>query len=86
MRKDLIESELLLGKTKNEVIGILGIPENNINVAIDTVKYWTYYLGSEGHGMGWKFHYLNLSLKMAKWKKRKITNLLTEKDTTYNKG
>ena len=63
MRKDLIESKILLGKTKSEVIKILGKPENNINADNDTVKYWDYYLGSEGHGMGWKFHYLSLSFK-----------------------
>jgi hypothetical protein len=63
MRKDLIESGILIGKTKSEVIKILGKPENNINAHNDTVKSWDYYLGSEGHGMGWKFHYLSLSFK-----------------------
>ena len=66
MKKDLINSEILIGKTKNEIISILGIPDNNINVSIDTIKNWTYYLGSEGHGMRSKFHYLSLNFKNNK--------------------
>jgi len=66
MRKDLINSKVLIDKTKNKVISILGIPENNINVSIDTVINWTYYLGSIGHGMGSKFHYLSLDFKNNK--------------------
>ena len=63
MRKDLIDSKLLIGKTKNEIIGILGKPENNFNIEIDTLKNWNYSMGSEGHGMGWKFHNLDLYFK-----------------------
>jgi len=60
MKKDLIESEILIGKSKNEIVEILGVPENNIKVELDTIKNWNYYMGSEGHGMGWKFHSLEL--------------------------
>jgi len=66
MRKDLIESKLLIGKTKNEVIEILGKPENNFKVGMDTLKNWNYSMGSEGHGMGWKFHNLDLYFKNGK--------------------
>jgi len=66
MRKDLFESELLIGKTKKEVVAILGKPENNIKVEMDTFKKWNYFMGSEGHGMGWKFHYLDLHFKNGK--------------------
>jgi hypothetical protein len=66
MRKDLIESELLIGKTKNEVIEILGKPENNFKVDLDTLKNWNYSMGNEGHGMGWKFHYLDLYFNNGK--------------------
>ncbi|MEX6627536.1 hypothetical protein [Tenacibaculum salmonis] len=66
MRKDLIESELLIGKTKNEVVRILGKPENNFKVYLDTLKNWNYSMGSQGHGMGWKFHYLDLYFKNGK--------------------
>ena len=38
--EDLIESDLLIGKTKNQVISILGDDHNNMNQ--DT---WSYYLG-----------------------------------------
>lgn len=60
MKKDLIESEILIGKSKSEIVEILGIPENKIKVELDTIKNWNYYMGSEGHGMGWKFHSLDL--------------------------
>ena len=66
MRKDLIESKLLIGKTKNEVIAILGKPENNFKIEMDTLKNWNYSMGSEGHGMGWKFHNLDLYFKNGK--------------------
>ena len=60
MKKDLIESEILIGKSKSEIVEILGIPENMIKVELDTINNWNYYMGSEGHGMGWKFHSLDL--------------------------
>ena len=66
MEKDLIESKLLIGKTKNEVIEILGIPYNNYKPGIDTLQNWNYSMGSEGHGMGWKFHNLDLYFKNEK--------------------
>lgn len=66
MRKDLIESKLLIGKTKNEIVGILGKPENNFKIEMDTLKSWNYSMGSEGHGMGWKFHNLDLYFKNGK--------------------
>ncbi len=69
MRKDLIDSKILIGKTKKEVIEILGIPQNINKVNNDTIKNWTYFLGNEGHGMGWKFHYLNLEFTNGKVEK-----------------
>ena len=66
MRKDLIESKLLIGKTKNEIVGILGKPANNFKIEMDTLKNWNYSMGSEGHGMGWKFHNLDLYFKNGK--------------------
>ena len=60
MKKDLIESKILVGKSRTEIVEILGIPNNNVKVQLDTMKNWNYYMGSEGHGMGWKFHSLNL--------------------------
>lgn len=66
MRKDLIESNLLIGKTKNEIIVILGKPINNFKIEMDTLKNWNYYMGSEGHGMGSKFHNLDIYFKNGK--------------------
>jgi len=66
MRKNLIESKLLIGKTKKEVLRILGKPKNSVKIEMDTLKNWNYFMGSEGHGMGWKFHYLDLYFKNGK--------------------
>lgn len=66
MRKDIIESEILIGKTKTETIEILGKPITDIKMKDDTLKQWTYHLGSEGHGFGWKFHQLKLIFKNGK--------------------
>lgn len=76
MRKDLIESKLLIGKTKNEVIGILGKPENYFKTEMDTLKNWNYSMGSEGHGMGWKFHSLDLYFKNEKIESIKKTEFI----------
>lgn len=66
MRKDIIESGILLGKTKTELVELLGTPNNNFKISNDTLQNWIYNLGSEGHGFGWKFHNLNLYFKNGK--------------------
>lgn len=76
MKKDLIESDLLIGKSKSEIVEILGIPENNIKVELDTLKNWNYYMSSEGHGMGWKFHYLNLYFEKVSVKSVKLAEFI----------
>ena len=63
MRKDIIESGILLGKTKTELVELLGKPNNNFKISNDTLQNWIYNLGNEGHGFGWKFHNLNLYFK-----------------------
>ena len=76
MRKDLIESKILIGKTKSEVIEILGKPENKIASEMDTLNSWNYYLGNEGHGMGWKFHYLKLIFKINTVEKAELNEFI----------
>lgn len=76
MRKDIIESELLIGKTKTELVELLGEPNIDLKITNDTVQNWTYYLGSEGHGFGWKFHYLNLNFKNGEVDKVKHTEFI----------
>ncbi len=76
MKKDLIESEILIGKSKSEIVEILGIPENKIKVELDTIKNWNYYMGSEGHGMGWKFHSLDLYFEKGSVKSVKLAEFI----------
>jgi hypothetical protein len=66
MKKNLIENKFLFGKTKNKIIKILGRPQKNFEVGLDTSKNWNYSMGSEGHGMGWKFHSLSVHFKDGK--------------------
>lgn len=71
-----MESKLLIGKSKSEIVGILGIPENNMKVELDTIQNWNYYMGSEGHGMGWKFHYLDLYFKKGSVESVKLVEFI----------
>lgn len=54
MRDDLVESELLKNKTKEEILSILGSPD----VRADTVNIWNYDLGTSQAGLGWQFNNL----------------------------
>ena len=76
MKKDLIESEILIGKSKSEIVEILGIPENKIKVELDTINNWNYYMGSEGHGIGWKFHSLDLYFKKGSVESVKLAEFI----------
>jgi len=60
MKKDIIKSSILIGKSKEGLINILGNPYNSFLRTNDTLKTWTYSLGFESHGLGIKFHYLNI--------------------------
>jgi hypothetical protein len=55
MRDDLIESDLLKNKTKNEVLSLLGEPDR-----IDSTGLWTYDLGVSKAGFGWQFNDLKI--------------------------
>ena len=76
MRNDLIESKILIGKTKPELIEILGKPQSDLIMSKDTLNNLTYYLGSEGHGFGIKIHYLNLKFKNGKVEKAENIELI----------
>lgn len=61
MRDDIVESEILIGKSKSEIIDFIGNPEFS-----DSTKIWTYDLGMSGAGFGWQFNSLELTFKNDK--------------------
>ena len=73
MTTDLIEKNIIKGKSKDQVIELLGKPFKDFNLQKDSTNIWSYDLGSEGHGMGWKFHYLIL-----KFENEKVSSIKTE--------
>ncbi len=59
MRKNIVESNILLGKTKKEVVKILGLIGK-----VDSSSRITYDMGSEDDGlMGIKMHILTIDFK-----------------------
>lgn len=61
MRDDIVESGMLKGKNKSEIIQIIGKPESN-----DSTEWWKYDLGMSGAGFGWQFNYLELQFENGK--------------------
>ncbi|AGC76517.1 hypothetical protein DDD_1390 [Nonlabens dokdonensis DSW-6] len=55
MRDDLVDSKILNGKTKKEVIDLIGRSRS-----ADSTNVWTYDLGTSGAGLGWQFNYLEI--------------------------
>lgn len=60
MRKDIVESGILKGKSKTEIIELIGKP------VYKSSELWTYDLGMSGAGLGWQFNYLKLTFKNEK--------------------
>ena len=58
MRDDLINSGILNGKTKIEIIELIGNSES-----ADSTDIWTYALGTSGAGFGWQFNSLILTFE-----------------------
>ena len=58
MRDDIVDSEVLKGKSKTEIIEFIDIPEFG-----DSTNIWTYDLGMSGAGFGWQFNSLELTFK-----------------------
>jgi len=61
MRDDILESGILKGKSKNEIIDLIGKPDFN-----DSTDIWTYDLGTSGAGFGWQFNSLELTFENGK--------------------
>ena len=58
MSTDLVENDILTGKSKAEIIEMLGSPNSSQKSEQDSITTWRFNLGNEGHGMGWKFYTL----------------------------
>lgn len=68
MLDDLVDSEILNGKTKSEIVELIGESESE-----DSSDIWVYNLGMSGAGLGWKFSYLELTFENGKvFKAKKI--------------
>ena len=63
MFSNIVESDTLIGRTKKEIYYLLGEPYKPFYLENDTLSKWNYNLGSEGHGMGWKFHSMTIIFK-----------------------
>ena len=72
MRDDLVNSRILIGKSKSEIIDLIGKSDSN-----DSIENWTYDLGMSGAGFGWQFNYLKLTFennKVSDVKKQEIVD------------
>ena len=76
MSDDLIESQILINKTKNQIATELGMPNGEIHLETDTLSNWRYNMGSRGWGFGWKFYYLNIEFENNKTKHVKIEEII----------
>lgn len=61
MRDDIIESKILIGKSKSEIIDLIGKPESK-----DTTELWKYYLGMSEAGFGVQINYLEITFENRK--------------------
>ena len=61
MRDDLVNSGILNGKSKSEIIELIGKSQSN-----DSTEIWTYDLGMSGAGFGWQFNSLKLTFENGK--------------------
>jgi hypothetical protein len=73
MRDDIVESKILNGKNKKEVIDLIGLPD----FGTDTTKIWNYDLGTSGAGLGWQFNTLLVTFdndRVVKVEKQEIVD------------
>jgi hypothetical protein len=68
LKDDIVESKILHGKTKIDVINTIGKPDHG-----DTTELWNYDLGSSCAGFGWQFNYLKI-----RFENDKVTNVELE--------
>ena len=58
MRDDIVNSNILKNKTKQELIQLIGKPDIK-----DSTNIWIYDLGTSGAGLGWQFNSLKITFK-----------------------
>lgn len=62
MLDNLISSEILLSKSKNQIKEILGSPKSRVDIVMDTSEL-KYFAGSREWGLGLKFYYLDIKFQ-----------------------
>jgi len=72
MANNLIESQVLLNKTKEQIAEKIGLPNDKIILESDTLSKWNYDMGNRSWGFGLKFYYLNIEFENDKSTKVKI--------------
>ncbi|WP_146167224.1 hypothetical protein [Christiangramia gaetbulicola] len=76
MSTDLVENDILIGKSKAEIIEMLGSPNSSQKSDQDTITTWQFNLGNEGHAMGWKFYTLIIKFEEDRARKIEIEELI----------
>ena len=71
MKEDIVDNKMLEGKSKNQVIELIGRPDNK-----DSLNIWNYYLGSSSAGLGWQYNYLKLIFEKEKVKEVKTGSVM----------
>lgn len=73
MRDYIVESRILNGKNKKEIIDMIGLPD----FGTDTTNVWNYDLGTSGAGFGWQFNTLLVTFdndRVVKVEKQEIVD------------
>jgi hypothetical protein len=71
MRDYIIESKILIGKSKSEIIDLIGKPESK-----DTTELWKYYLGMSEAGFGVQINYLEITFENRKVSDVKLIEII----------
>jgi|GEM_PF-6320095 len=76
MSDDLLESQILIGKTRKQIATDLGLPSDKIQVETDTSSNWRYKMGHRSWGFGLKFYYLNIEFENHMTKRVRVEEVM----------
>ncbi len=71
MKEDIVDNGLLEGKSKKQIIELIGRPDNS-----NSLNVGNYDLGSSSAGLGWQYNYLQLIFEMEKVKEVKTGSVM----------
>lgn len=72
MRNHILNNQLFIDKTKEELVQELGLPLNRGFHVSDTLSQWSYSMGSRGYGMGLKFYELKVHFEEGRSNKLEV--------------